>query len=76
MKTENPYDLQQKGKKYDTLKKRNDELVKACKNIMDFKDMDNEYADAGDGYIESWQSNELEQAFDQIEKALKNNEND
>ena len=34
MKTENPYDLQQKGLKYDALKKRNDELATALKDIL------------------------------------------
>ena len=39
MKTENPYDLQQKGLKYDALKKSNDELVEAIKGAMRIVDL-------------------------------------
>ena len=34
--SEDPYDIHQKGLKYDKLKKRNDELVKALKSALPY----------------------------------------
>ena len=34
MKTENPHDLLQKGRLYDALKKRNDELVEVLRLVL------------------------------------------
>ena len=63
MKKDNPYDLQQKGLKYDALKKRNDELVKIITEI------ENNFSNNSDMYPFGYMHIKIKQA-------LKNNSND
>ena len=68
--TEHPYDLQEKGKLYDALKQRNDELVEALEEVSPLID----------GLINRTPTgkkrNELCDMNIKVKQALKNNEND
>ena len=65
-----PYDLAEKGRKYDALKKRNDELVKVLKKITNHSNEPYQHYWATCANSELYKINKLSN------QALKNNEND